>query len=454
MRSLVERWNAAYFDNRLSQDVVAALEPLNEASAEAQAVVDRAFRLMRVARLDATDLPAFTARILTSASKVVPSAWDGAVPPITMTGRHHKLDDYVAANPWHRPTGEPVLVDLGCGFPPFTAVDSAANLAGWRIIGADPSFARYLLYDDRGDYACFDDDTHLRYCQFARLDSDSAATRARFRHLLRRLLPLLPGNDTGELVDVEHKGARLVHNPLRRYERANLVLVKGEVGALPVDGGVNVIRCMNVLMYFDLSFRERALEWASGMLRPGGLLIGGSNWTHSIGSRYTVYQEHNGYLMPREFALSIDNVRPITSAPWYALHDGDVENLCNAEAVRIIRSDEDFRHRFDERLDALLAQTGICRRGTDGYLGDAAEDTTLADLDKRNAAVVEQLDREGYVDEAVTVLRRTGREAWRNAVGHIAMRPVPPHPLAAPVVGPFLPGSHRRQQREGSHPSG
>ncbi|PZS40464.1 MAG: hypothetical protein DLM62_02750 [Pseudonocardiales bacterium] len=139
--------------------------------------------------------------------------------------------------------------------------------------------------------------------------------------------------------------------------------------------------------------------------------------------------------MPREFAFSVDNLRPLASAPWYALHDDNVENLCNAEAVGIIRSYEAFRHRFDERLDTLLAQAGICRRGADGYLGSADDDTPLADHDEYAPVLVEQLNREGFVDEAVTVLRRTGREAWRNSVGHIAMHPVQPRPLAASVLG-------------------
>lgn len=437
MSSIVQRWNAAYFDNRLSPDAVAVLEPLNEAHGDAQALVDRAFRLMQIAGLGVTDLPAFTARILASASKAVPSAWDGAIPPITSAGRHHKLDDYVATNPWHQPTSEPVLVDLGCGFPPFTAVDSAAKLPSWRVIGVDPSFARYLVYDDQGHYACFDDDEHLRYYQLAHVDPDPAATRARFRHLLQRLLPQLPGNDPGELVEVEHEGARLVCNPLRRYESANLALVTGEVGSLHVDGSVDVIRCMNVLMYFDQSFRQGALEWAGEVLRPGGLFVCGSNWTRSTSSRYTVYQEQDHHLLPREFAFSIDNLRPLSSAPWYALHDDNLENLCNAEAVGIIRSDEGFRRRFDGRLDVLLAQTGICRRGADGYLGGADDGVPLADLDEYAPVLVEQLDREGFVDEAVAVLRRTGRETWRNSVGHIAMRCWQPRPLAASAVGPL-----------------
>lgn len=60
----------------------------------------------------------------------------------------------------------------------------------------------------------------------------------------------------------------------------------------------------------------------------------------------------NGERGPREFSVSIDNVRPTALIAWYALHDDYHENLCSVEAVGIIRSDEGFQRRFDERLDA------------------------------------------------------------------------------------------------------
>jgi SAM-dependent methyltransferase len=437
MGNIVETWNTAYFDNRLSPGAVAALDALNKANADAQALTDRAFRLMRVAHLDAADLSVFTAWMFSfSVPQAVPSAWGGTVPPVTVAGRHQKIDDYIAENPWHRPGSEPVLVDLGCGFPPLTAVDSATRLPKWRIVGVDPAFDRYLLYDNRGGYGCFNDNQYLRYHQdqSGELDPDPAATRARLCGLLHRLLPLLPGNDTGELAEVEYQGARLVRNPSQRYQSRNLVLTQGEVGSFNLNGGADVIRCLNVLMYFDQPFRDRALEWASKVLRPGGLFLCGSNWARSTSSRYTVYQEQDGRLVPREFAFSIDNLRPISLAPWWALYDDNLENLYNAEAVGIIRRDEGFRRRFDQRLDALLERAGICRRETDGYLGGPDDRATLTDFDEQNAALAEQLDHEGFVDEAVTVLRRNGREAWRNSVGHVAMRPTQPHPLAASVL--------------------
>lgn len=435
MGNIVDRWNTAYFYNRLSPGAVAALNGLIEASADAQALADRVFRLMRVARFDPADLTSLTAWVIGyGAPRAVPSAWDGAVPPITMIGRHQKLDDYLARNPWHRPTDEPVLVDLGCGFPPFTAVDSAAKLTGWRIIGVDPSFSRYLVYDDRGDYACFDDEEHLRYYQTSNIVPDTAVTQAHFRRLLHHLLPLLADDNTGELGEVEHHGARLIRDPLRRYEDDKLVLIQGEIGSCNIEDSVDVIRCMNVFMYFDHTFRKRALKWACGVLKPGGLFICGSNWKLSTSSRYTVYQEQRGHLVAREFALSIDNIRPVALAPWYALHDDNFENLCNAEAVGIIRGDGGFRRRFDVRLDEMLVRAGVCARGADGYLAGAAEEARLGNFEERSADLVEQLDCEGFVADAVSVLRRAGRDAWRNGVGHIAMRPFQPHPLAPSAV--------------------
>lgn len=425
--SIVDRWNAAYFDTRLSPGVLAALESLVEADADAQALADRVFRLMRAARIDPADLSVFTAWLIGfSAPRTVPSAWNGQVPPVTMPSRHHKLDEYVAGNGWHRPHAEPVLVDLGCGFPPFTAVDSAARLRGWRVIGVDPSFGRYLVYDEEGDYACFDDETHLRYFRTGTVDPDPAATRTRFSRVLHRLLPQLPDEDSGELHEVHDGGARLFRNPLRGYEQSNLALVQGEVGSVEIADGVDVLRCMNVSMYFDRAFRQRLLQWAAKLIRPGGLLLCGSNWARSVSSRYTVYQQHGGRLVAREFAFSVENVRPLELAPWYALHDDDLDNLSNAAAVATLRGDERFRRQFDERLDALLAQRGFCTRGSDGYLGGPDQNMSVDEQAEQVPELADQLDREGFVEDAVGVLRRAGRQAWRNAAGHVAMRPMEP----------------------------
>lgn len=72
----------------------------------------------------------------------------------------------------------------------------------------------------------------------------------------------------------------------------------------------------------------------------------------------------------REFAFSIDNLRPLGIAPWFALHDDDDETRLLANTIRVIRSAPEFRRDFDARLDQILAELGLCPRGEDGYLGN------------------------------------------------------------------------------------
>ncbi|MBE1470140.1 class I SAM-dependent methyltransferase [Kibdelosporangium phytohabitans] len=429
MVQIVDRWNTVYFEGRLSTGVLAELRELADASEDALALADRAFRLMRAAGLRPADLSVFTAWLIGfSVPRTVPSAWSGTVPPVTMAGRHRVLDEYVARNPWHRPGGQGVFVDIGCGFPPFTTIETAQRLPGWRVVGVDPAFSRYVVYNTEGAYACYDDDLRLRYYQAGTYDPDSDTSKRRFQEILERLLPRLTGDEVAD------DGGRLVRDPMHRYETDNLQLVGGGIGEYTIDGGVDVIRCMNVFMYFDHAFRQKALAWAAPLLRPGGLFLCGSNWMDSASSRYTVYRKENDRLVAKEFAFSIDNVRPIDLAPWYGLHDDNLENLANAHAVGTVRADTPFLRRFDKRMDSLLAQLNMCPRDADGYLGHAPAGMPAEDRARCSSILAAQLDDEGFVSEAVDVLRRSGRHAWRNHVGHVAMRPVTPPPLAPSSV--------------------
>jgi hypothetical protein len=181
---------------------------------------------------------------------------------------------------------------------------------------------------------------------------------------------------------------------------------------------------MNVLIYFDRPFRDEALRWAAPLLVEDGLFICGMNWTKSSHARYCVYRKESGRLVPREFAFGIENVRPIEFIAWYTLHDDDPDALLLAELVGELRSDDDFRRGFDERLDALLAEVGMCPRGPDGYLGGLPEDATPGELVERLTTLLDRLRASGLTDSAVKVLRAAGREAWRNCVGDVATSPV------------------------------
>ena len=428
----VDGWNARYFGGRLSGVALELLRGLDRADDSAHAFAERAFRLIHTAGIDATNISHLTAwQVGVVAPHVLPSAWGGIIPPITAMGRHKLVDEYILTNPWHRPSERALMLDLGCGFPPLTTIDSAKRLTDWDVIGADPAFGRYLVYDEIGDYACFTETTSPRYYQagvsdpdrWTNLHRDPAATRGRFTTLLTELLPLLPNDDPSIAHVVERNNARLVRHPLRQFEATNLRFVEGGIGGVALDRPVDVIRCMNVLMYFDRPFRARALEWAATLLKPGGLFICGVNWARSTSSRYSVYQKVGDDLVRREFAFGIECVRPIDFPSWYTLHPDEPEALLLADTVRTLRADHAFRSSYDERLDQILAKLGLCPRGDDGYLGGPSPDLTHQQREEHFESIGLTLSREHFATQAVEVLERAGRKAWINCVGHVASLP-------------------------------
>lgn len=84
----------------------------------------------------------------------------------------------------------------------------------------------------------------------------------------------------------------------------------------------------------------------------------GMNWSRSRKARYATYRAENGGLVPKEFAFSVENIRPVEILTWFALHDDDFETATLAELIGTIRADDGFRSDFDSRMDDILANTG------------------------------------------------------------------------------------------------
>ncbi len=438
MDNLIERLNRTYFDGQLSPVAMEALSGLPQQSAEVQAFVERICKYMTKAHFGAVNFSDSLAFIIgTIVPGLLPGAWGGKVPPLTHPGRHEKIDAYIDNTPWRETTAEPTLLDIGCGFPPDTTVETAARLPSYRIMGLDPLLPYYIVYDEKGDYATFDQEGTLEYFQagipdaerYAALLQDAAATAMRFTQLQRQLLAALPAGDAETLATVEQDGAKLVKYVIGEYERPNLSFRRGRIGDSDVSD-LDVVRCFNVLMYFDRAFRQQTVDWAASVLKPGGVLLCGTNYVFSIESRYTAYRREGERLVAREFAFGIENIRPyITPVPWYSLHDDEYDAGMLAGLVGTLRSDETFRQDFDTRLDQLLAEHDLFVRDEAGYLRYAREGVT-PEVMRLAGDVAEQLDREGYVERAVAVLQQSGYTAWRNCVGHIAIDPtgieVPP----------------------------
>ena len=154
---------------------------------------------MAISKFDPRDFTPFMARFFTVAAPgILPGAWGGMVPPFTLPGRHKKIDAYLRANQWAKFEPGTVMLDVGCGFPPQTSIEAAEAFPDWRIIGVDPTFEQYILYDERENYACFDRAGNLRYFQASRpgeffnLYSDRNATIQHFSQAFAQLLPSSP----------------------------------------------------------------------------------------------------------------------------------------------------------------------------------------------------------------------------------------------------------------------
>lgn len=409
-------------------DHLADMISMSKLPPEAQGFIMRMFGFMKQAGYCATGFsPALIKWLSTTIPSVLPSAWGGRIPPITLPHRHAKFDAYMAAQHQTNANDSRVYIDVGCGFPPATTSETARHFPNWRIYGVDRSFADYVVYDSNGHYACFDENGGFRYFQAffgsdgRALYADPEGTKKHFRRLFEELRPLIREPDSADSETVERKGNKLVHNHYRDFETENLSFVKADImdSRLP---SANVIRCMNVLVYFLPEVRKSMLQQMSALLDEDGMLIAGTNGL-GIQSRYAVYHKTKDGIAPRQFACSLDNLDHIAFMPWFSIYANEPEAKLLAQLGAAIRADRSLWSEFSSRLDVLMAKEGICRRGADGFLQFPQEPMPIREYLAKNALIWSRMDEEGYGDRAVDVLQTAGYDAWRNRVGDIAVRP-------------------------------
>jgi SAM-dependent methyltransferase len=408
---------------RPSETTLLLLKDAEQQRPEVRDFLERAFRLMAISKFDVHDFTPFMARFFTVAAPgILPGAWGGMVPPFTLPGRHKKIDAYLRANQWAKFEPGTLMLDVGCGFPPQTSIEAAEAFPDWRIVGVDPTFEQYILYDERENYACFDRAGNLRYFQASRpgeffnLYSDRNATIQHFSQAFAQLLPTLPVDD-GKLCTVEQDGKRLVRHPMNAYERPNLTFVKGGFGSTDLPPA-EVVRSFNVLIYYDADFRRAAEKWAAQVLRPGGLFICGRDDSETFNAHYSVYRNEGGRLVEKEFAFGLETIR---HGVWFTIHDGERETWRLAELLGILRSDRDFLRDYDARLDALLAKNRMAIRDENGHLAEPP-DIDMARALPAYHEITQTLEAE-FADRAISVLQQAGLHAWRNPVGHLAVAP-------------------------------
>src|SRR5205823_14766771 len=130
--------NKQYFNGQLSPEVMEILESLQFQHPEQAAFAERIIRFMYQSAFPARDFSSFLAWAISFLpSRMLPSAWGGVIPSLTMAGRHRLIDDFLRTNSYSSIRDGGTLLDIGCGFPPITAVELAAAFPRNEIVGAD-----------------------------------------------------------------------------------------------------------------------------------------------------------------------------------------------------------------------------------------------------------------------------------------------------------------------------
>jgi hypothetical protein len=371
---------------------------------------------MHAGRYPAHDVSPFQAAMLGSlVARLLPGRWEGRVPPITVAGRHRRIDTLVA----HRFPTPSRMIDVACGFPPLTTLDSAAALPGWEILGVDRSLPAFLVHDGQDNYCVYGESGEAQYFQplvptadsWNALLEDWAGSKARFERLLHAL--------RHEDAATGHAHAALTVDPALAYERPGLRFVRSDLADFSGEPA-HVVRCFNMLLYFDAAFRRDAIERCGALLVEGGMLVCGTDWTDTIECRYFTYVKRDGVMVPDEFAFSLDNLSALGVVCWYTLHDDDAEVTMSARLGATLRRDVAFESKLRTCSDNMRRDFGLGARRPDGYYGDP--DTTLApEVMWAHAVTLSHHLDEVLAGEAVEVLTRAGWTARVNEVGHVAV---------------------------------
>ncbi len=425
----IDRINRQYFDGLLSAMQRSHLARLDTENQEAVDFAENVFARMKRINISAKDSHELIFwEIATIIPKILPGTWRGVVPPITFQDRHVLVEEFMKINHYHPVVAGSQILDMGCGFPPFTAIDLSLKFPEASITASDPSFGKYTVTDSHGNYAVIMQDGSIKYLQPSTNSSSSwndifddlPATIKRFTEMFQSLAKQLPEQESPDnYEEYTANGNTIVRNPLRKYASHNLGFVQKAIGDDSFPPDYDIIRCMNVLLYFDPVFRANTLDWAARHLREGGLFICGLNWAQSVNCRLSIYQKENGEMKLREFCFSIENLRPMEIVSYFSFRndDFDQENLLTYSAL--IRKDDGLMKSFNDGMDELLKLYGLGMRDVNGYLVFAIP-LQMTEFQINLQKTGRELSNK-YAPAVVEILKQHGREAWVNEIGFISI---------------------------------
>jgi hypothetical protein len=233
------------------------------------------------------------------------------------------------------------------------------------------------------------------------------------------LLPSLPDDDATSPSTVKGDRFRLTRRPIQGLASEQLSFRECDIFSDAL-GQAEVVRAMNILIYFDQSTQQILLRRLGDAVMEAGMLLVGTNGGNGCEERYTCYRREPKMLVPEYFSFSLDNLRPLGVMPWFTLHEDDLEARRLARYASLLRSDLSFWREFSAFFDDELARRKMMVRDEAGNLRSPNGSAFIDGYHAKMAGIRAALEKE-FTSKAIDALQRQGVEAFRNEAGHLAV---------------------------------
>lgn len=395
MKQIVSRWNRAYFEGRLSNTCLAELDLIDTEDEELTAFVDNFLFYLHEAGCPAEDLSPLGARFLAQIAKsYMPSLW-GKIPPITREGRLRVMDRVAHHSLSIAPNDAIRFLDVGCGYPPVTTIETARACPGWSCVGIDPNFPALILTDTDADtVGCFDESGRLVYIQYLKgpLQPALEVIERDQRRLVSKWSEIQTHASLRERFLAD---GRLIHHPEEQYEGDNLAFVASDLVGLQDCEPFDLVRCMNVFMYYSGREIIENIRHTKHLLNDLAFFIcGNAPEVMSSTARYLAFQKKDSDLVPVLYGIDLAKLSRRDGNGWWAFHKDQPDTLFLAKLISFVAGNQELHAHLINVVDRLERELGYSERDSDGFLQQRGFISSTADNDQLNQRLAEECGQE------------------------------------------------------------
>jgi|GEM_PF-4998914 len=349
----------------------------------------------------------------------------------TWRGRNHSMDLFIERYLEARGLkGDAVVVDLGVGYVPETTVELAESLSGKaKVIGVDTNIPAYMiilkevnqtynvLFNEKDEVTrVVEGRPSTTGWNFSRYAAGLEETYAKEKAMI---ISKKLAKQVSLGIDFKGEKYELMMEPFKKFNggRDNLTFVKGGF-ELPIEGKADIVRSVNVFMYYNAEEIKDAVKRIGMKLKEGGMLIAGYNDAFLVSKKRTINGEEKMVLS--EFVARAD-FDEMEEGKEYAQQDPHI--IWSSKVLSKEFNLEYFQQPFSEKWETIALASEAFRHAAGSYSKDyAGWYAAHADAEKENCTMDTMFAR-----KAEQYLREKGHEAYVDSLGfmHLVIEETP-----------------------------